>query len=193
LFKKNFFERLWPSFLKPPGHVFLGVVILVAFIPIKTVNKTKSDLSHLIQHNSVPQSSMASFCKDRRRRSYLKLSHMFNTFRATLSPYLDGVELADLGIDVLTVDLRKETVQGGPYYLPMSQSRLKALENRPDFDPGFCLEDEDWNYHDGCTLLRNLWEQLTESRDGSVFSAIEKTKWFSKLSVLHLFQILSTN
>lgn len=120
---------------------------------------------------------------ERKQQSYLKLSHMFNTFRATLSPHLDGLALAELGVDVSTNDLYDETAHAGLYYIAMSQSRLQTLDQRPNFDPGFFLEADQWNPADGCTLIRAFWEQLSGSRDNSVFSAYEKTKWSLKWSV----------
>jgi hypothetical protein len=90
--------------------------------------------------------------------------------------------LAELGVDVLVADLHEETVRG-PYYTPISQSRLRSLDQRPEFDPGFSLDDDQWDSSDGCTLLRAFYEQMTESRDGSLFRAYEKTIWCLKGSV----------
>jgi hypothetical protein len=102
---------------------------------------------------------------------------------ATLNPHLDVEALAELGVDVLIADLHEETARGGPYYTPIPQSRLQSLNQRPEFDPGFSLDDDQWNSSDGCTLLRAFYEQTTESRDSSLSRAYEKTRWCLKWSV----------
>lgn len=130
---------------------------------------------------------MSSFNKERREQSYRNLSHLFNTFRASLNPHIDVEALAELGVDVSVADLHEETARGGPYYMPISQSRLQSLDQRPEFDPGFSLDDDQWNSSDGCTLLRAFYEQMTESRDGSLFRAYEKTKWCLKWSELDIW------
>jgi hypothetical protein len=50
--------------------------------------------------------------------------------------------LAELSVDVSVADLHEETAQGGPYYMPISQSRLQSLDQRPEFHPGFSLDDD---------------------------------------------------
>ena len=129
---------------------------------------------------------MSGLDKERRHLLYTKLSHLFMTFRATLNPHLDVIALATLGVDVYFIDLMEESTRGEPYYFPMSQSRLQTLEERPDFDPGFSLDDDDLYRSDGYPLLRAFYKQMTQSKNGSVFRAYEKTKWRPKWSVTHL-------
>lgn len=127
---------------------------------------------------------MSNFSKERREKSYIKLSHLFNNFRAILNPHLDVSTLAELGVDVSFIDLHEETARGGPYYLPISQSRLQNFHKRPLFDPGFSLEDDPWNYHDGCTLLDGFAEQMVRSREGTASRAIREKKWYLKPLVI---------
>ena len=120
---------------------------------------------------------------DRSFESYTKLKQLFKTFQDALNPYLDSSALEGLGVDVSMVDLHDETARGGPWYLPMSQSRLEALDERPDFCPGFMMDDEKWNEPDAYVLLHAFYKQLTEPKGNSSFQAYRRTKWSPKRSV----------
>lgn len=119
-------------------------------------------------------------------QSYENLKQLYKTLRARLDPHLSVLALAELGVDVSMVDLYKETSRGGPYYLPMSQSRLQSLDERPNFVPGFSMDDYQWNHSDAYTLLRAFYDQMTRSGEDSLFRAYEKTKWCPKRSVLNI-------
>jgi hypothetical protein len=80
---------------------------------------------------------MSDLKQARCEQSYENLKQLYKTLRARLDPHLSVLALAELGVDVSMVDLYKETARGGPYYLPMSQSRLQILDERPNFVPGF--------------------------------------------------------
>jgi hypothetical protein len=112
---------------------------------------------------------------------YKKLKAQYNHFRAVLDPHLDVGTLAENGVDVSFVDLQHETRQGGAYFLPMSQSRLESLDQRPCFNVRFWMEDEEWNYSDACVLGMALCDQLLQSKDGSLSYAVDKTKWHLKM------------
>ncbi len=126
---------------------------------------------------------------ERRKLLYMKLSDLFMTFRATLNPHLDAITLDALGVDICFIDLSEESTRGEPYYFPMSQSRLQTLDERPDFNPGFLFDEDDWYCSDGCPLLRAFLQQMTESKNGSAFRAYEKTKWCPKWSVSHVGEL----
>ena len=126
------------------------------------------------------------------QQSYAKLKHLYKTFRATLNPYFDVSALAELGVDVTMVNLHDETARGGFYYLPMSQPCLESLNERPDFDPDFCMDDHQWNQFDACTLFRAFSEQMWDSKGRSLDHAYDKTKWRPKQSVMNIFDFSST-
>lgn len=123
----------------------------------------------------------------RRFESYAKLKQLFKTFQDTLNPHLDSSALKGVGVDVSMVNLHEETAHGGPWYLPISQGRLDALDERPDFCPSFMMDDEKWNEPDAYVFLRVFHKQLTETRGNSSFRAYRKTKWSAKGSVQDLF------
>ncbi len=125
---------------------------------------------------------------DRRVQSYTKLKQLFHTFKDTLNPHLDVLALADLGVEIFLVDLSEETARGGPYYLPMSQSCLQALDERPEFSLTFSWNDDRWNDPDAYTLARAFSEQMTESREGTLFRAYEKTRWSYKGFVMNVIR-----
>jgi hypothetical protein len=127
---------------------------------------------------------MADPTNVRREELYEKLKRQFKILRATLDPHLDVGTLADNGVDVTFVDLSKETYRGGAYFIPMSQSRLESLDQRPNFDPVFSMDDYQWNYSDGYVLASALANQLLEPHEETLFRAIETTKWQQKGSAL---------
>ena len=89
----------------------------------------------------------------RRFESYTKLKYLYHAFRATLNPHLDASALVNMGVDVCNADLWEETTREGLYYLPMSQSRLQSVEDRPESDIGFCMDDHQWDGRDAWHLL----------------------------------------
>jgi hypothetical protein len=99
---------------------------------------------------------MSGSKEERRKQSYENLKQLYKTLRARLEPHLNILALAELGVDVSMVDLYGEAALGDPYYLPMSQSRLKSLDQRPNFDPVFSMDDYHWNYSDGYVLASAL-------------------------------------
>lgn len=129
---------------------------------------------------------MSSFQYQRRQQSYAKLKHIFQTVRTTLNPHLDVLTLAGLGVDISMVNMREETARGGLYYLPMSQGRLEGLDERPEFEPCFCMEDHQWNWSDGHALLRAFSQQVSRSKGDSLVYAYKSTKWCPKRSVINL-------
>ena len=74
----------------------------------------------------------------------------------------------------------------------MSQSRLEALDERPDFFPSLMMDDEKWSESDAYVLLRAFYNQLTEPRGNSSFRAYRKTKWSPKGSVEDLLNLSNT-
>lgn len=121
---------------------------------------------------------MSHSTKLRRKKMYKKLKEQFKALRASLGAHLDVVALADDGIDVSFFDLYQET-QGG-YFLPMSQSRLESLDQRPHFDASFSMEDPQWSYGDALILLSALVNQLIQPHEETLFRGIDVTKWNHK-------------
>lgn len=118
----------------------------------------------------------------RREQMYKKLKEQFKALRATLNAHLDVDALADDGIDVSFVDLYQEPQ--GSYFLPMSQSRLESLDQRPHFDPSFSMEDPQWSYGDALILLSALVNQLIQPHEETLFRGIDVTKWNHKGCVM---------
>ncbi len=114
---------------------------------------------------------------------YEMLKEQFKILRATFNPHLDVAFLADMRIEVSFIDLHQETQDGGAYYLPMLQSRLDSLDQRPEFRISFSMDDFQWNYSDGVILCGAFSQQLLGIHAETLSRAIEKTKWRKKWSV----------
>lgn len=127
---------------------------------------------------------MPAIVNVRRKSIYEKLKGQYKFLRATLDPHLDVDTLAEKCIDVSFVDLQQETRQGGAYFLPMSQSRLESLDQRPVFRVMFSMEEPQWNYSDACALGIGLCQQLLLPHDEGTYRAVDQTKWRPKMSVL---------
>jgi hypothetical protein len=113
----------------------------------------------------------------RRVSCYKKLKTQFYFLRAILDPHLKLDTLAEIGIDVSFVDLHQETQEGGPYFLPMLQSRLESFHQRPDFEVWFMMEDDEWNYSDAGVLSTAFSNQMLHGQEDSLFRAIDQTQW----------------
>lgn len=105
------------------------------------------------------------------------LKQLFTTLWASFEFHLDVSALSDLGVDAIEVDLHTETEQGGPYFLPMSQSRLQSFDDRPDFDPGLSLDDNQWSWSDAHSLEYAFSDQVWDAKDRSGRSAIDSSPW----------------
>ncbi len=111
----------------------------------------------------------------RRVQSYSVLKQLFTTLRTSFEFHLNESALSNLGIDASQVDLHEETERGGPYFLPMSQSRLQSLDNLPEFKPNLSLDDNQWSWSDACALEYAFYAQTNSSKDHSLWSAIDST------------------
>jgi hypothetical protein len=120
----------------------------------------------------------------RRDACYKTLKTQFYFLRAILDPHLELDTLAEIGIDILFVDLHQETRDGGPYFLPMLQSRLESFHQLPDFNVGFMMESDEWSYSHGGVLNHVLYEQMTSGPENSSFRAIDQTQWRPRWLVL---------
>ncbi len=123
---------------------------------------------------------MATSLAERREPSYRTLKRLLLTLRASFEFHLDVLALSELGVDALRIDLQEETERGGPYFLPISQSYLNSLDNRPDFEAGLSLDDFQWNWSDAGVLQLAFAKQLLTSRDESAWNALDTTKWRHK-------------
>lgn len=112
---------------------------------------------------------------------YRKLKENFRALRATLNPHLDVEALAADGVDVSFIDLLKE--KRGDYFLPMSQTLLQSLDQRPPFNLSFSMEEPRWSYGDGVRLLYSLADQLLKHQEETRFRGIDATKWHHRGSV----------
>ena len=113
-----------------------------------------------------------------------RLKTQFYFLRASLDPHLELDTLAEIGIDVSFIDLHQETQEGGPYFLPMLQSRLESFDQRPDFEVCFMMEADEWNYSDAGVLNHVLFKQMIEGQENSPFRAIDQTQWRLRALVL---------
>jgi hypothetical protein len=120
----------------------------------------------------------------RRDTCYNKLKVQFQFLRAVLNPHLELDTLARISIDVSFFDLHRETREGGPYFLPMLQSRLESFHQLPDFNFGFVMEGSEWSYSTAGALNYALFEQMTHGQENSLFRAIDQTQWRLRTLVL---------
>jgi hypothetical protein len=108
----------------------------------------------------------------------LKLWDIYCAARKQMQPQLSEEKLQSIGIDSLQFDLVEETVHGGPYFHPMSQERLSALDKRPDFKPiGFWEDDGRADGCDSAMVNAALFDQLNRSRDSEDWEARDLTVW----------------
>ncbi len=121
---------------------------------------------------------------------YQKLREHFKVLRATLNPHLGLEALAAEGVDVSFIDLLKE--KRGDYFLPMSESRLQTLDQRPPFSLSFSMEEPRWSYGDALMLLDSLGDQLLEYDEETLFRGIDGTKWRHRGSVGCVLHTTST-
>ena len=108
---------------------------------------------------------------------YKKLKTQFYFLQAIHDPHLEQDTLVEIGIDVSLVDLHQETREGGPYFLPMLQSRLESFHQRPDFEVCFMMKDDEWNYSDAGVLSTEFSNQMLYGQENSLFRAIDQTQW----------------
>ena len=92
-----------------------------------------------------------------------------------MGPHMDTSFLEEAGLDVSFVDLCQETNQGWSFYLPMSQSRLESLNQRPNFDLSFSGDEYQWNFSDADWLHYPFLAQLARLKADSLFRAYEHT------------------
>lgn len=69
--------------------------------------------------------------------SYKKLKNLLQQFTETFSPHLDETSISRLGVELSKFDLHHETGNEDVYFLPMTQTRVKAMKERPDIDLEF--------------------------------------------------------
>jgi hypothetical protein len=117
---------------------------------------------------------------------YRRLKKGFNRLSAMLSVHLEDTLLYEMGVDHIQVDLEDETERGGPYFLPMSQERIDALNRRPEVDITF---DEDWSssvwcFSDAETVHLEFRNQLYSNIDESAWKAWEGSHWQPRLYVV---------
>jgi hypothetical protein len=110
---------------------------------------------------------------------YRRLKKGFYRLSDSLDTHLKDTLLCDMGIDHIQVDLEDETERGGPYFLPMSQERINALNRRPEVD---ITIDEDWstsmwNITDSHIVHFGFRSQLYESSDESAWQAWRNSYW----------------
>jgi len=61
-----------------------------------------------------------------------KLQDLFLSVRRSTSPHFATALLSEMGVDTSKFNLIEDTLQGVPYFRPMSQQRLSSLDKRPD-------------------------------------------------------------
>lgn len=84
-------------------------------------------------------------------------------------------------------DLYEETARGGRHYLPMSQSKLESLDQRPDFFLRFSMDDHQWNVGDASAILNAYTNQMFTTTGDRRLCAWEETKWVPRVSVVESF------
>lgn len=94
-----------------------------------------------------------------------------------MNVHLDDTLLQEMGVDPLLIDLEEETERGGPYFLPLSQEKIDALNKRA----GFCIEYDDpmdtpiHNFCDGDYVNSAFQSQLLFNNDESSCAAYESS------------------
>lgn len=96
-----------------------------------------------------------------------------------LNVHLEDTVLRELGVDSVEVDLEEETLQGGPYFLPMSQDCVNSLTMRSEVDIHFDDEFSEsvWCFSDADQIQLEFRNQLYHSKDECGRKAIESTHW----------------
>jgi hypothetical protein len=110
---------------------------------------------------------------------YRRLKKGFYQLSDSLNTHLKDNLLCEMGIDHIQVDLEDETERGGPYFLPMSQERMNALNRRPEVD---IIIDEEWSTSmwditDSHVVHFGFRSQLHENIDESTWRAWEDSNW----------------
>jgi hypothetical protein len=110
---------------------------------------------------------------------YRRLKKGFHRLSDTLSTHLDDTLLCDMSIDHIQVDLEVETRRGGPYFLPMSQERINALNKGPNVD--ITMEegwsDSVWSLSESYQVHFGFRSQLYDNIDETVWQAWENSHW----------------
>ncbi|ERF70369.1 hypothetical protein EPUS_05188 [Endocarpon pusillum Z07020] len=98
-----------------------------------------------------------------------KLQDLFLSVRGSMNPYFSIAYLYDIGVDISQFNIAQETLQGGPYFRPMSQERLSSLDKRPDmYQIPFWEDDRYPSNADAYMVQTAINDQLCRSRDDDV-------------------------
>lgn len=121
---------------------------------------------------------MSKHTMSRRELLRGKLQELFLCVRGSMNPHFSIAYLSDIGVDVSQFNIAQETLQGGPYFRPMSQERLSSLNKRPDMYPIPFWEDRRYPSNaDAYKVQAAISDQLFSSRDDDVWAAYESTQW----------------
>jgi hypothetical protein len=114
----------------------------------------------------------------RRERLRIKLQDLFLCFRSSMDPHFNPALLSEMGVDITRFDLADETLQGGPFFRPMSLGCLSSLNKRPDmYQIPFWNDDGHPNNPDAYMIQDAINNQLFSSRDEDQWRAYHSTQW----------------
>jgi hypothetical protein len=85
--------------------------------------------------------------------------------------------LYERGVDTAEFALTKATLEGGVYFLPMSQERLNSLDKRP---PMYEIPFSPVRYTseaDSYMVQAAIIDQINQSKDDDLWKALQHTEW----------------
>lgn len=115
-----------------------------------------------------------------------KLKEAFREFERMSDFHLNDTLLREMGVDPVLIDINEETRTGGPYFLPMSQSRLEGLEPNEDIKLKMCdgcpIPEFDLDFPDDEPMsIQDLRNEARYSAD-RIWQQLDFTMYFLKRS-----------